>query len=184
MKNTMGRLAGAVSVCALITLTVASAATAQTTEPTPTSEVTTSPTSPPTTVPTSTPTATSTTRPEDPHVDGDVIFAYIGHSQGMLWIVCAAGKPQNLVSPDIDVSGGLYPETADHHWGMTFFLPSGIPIDDIRLSFTCGGKRYGDVPVPVPGGTVTPGNDTGKAQVKQVPKGGVETGFGGTADIG
>jgi hypothetical protein len=180
----MGRLAGAVSVCALITLTVASAATAQTTEPTPTSEVTTSPTSPPTTVPTSTPTATSTTRPEDPHVDGDVIFAYIGHSQGMLWIVCAAGKPQNLVSPDIDVSGGLYPETADHHWGMTFFLPSGIPIDDIRLSFTCGGKRYGDVPVPVPGGTVTPGNDTGKAQVKQVPKGGVETGFGGTADIG
>jgi hypothetical protein len=102
----------------------------------------------------------------------------------MLWIVCAAGKPQNLVSPDIDVSGGLYPETADHHWGMTFFLPGGIPIEDIRLSFTCGGKRYGDVPVPVPGGTGTPGNDTGKAQVKHVPKGGVETGFGGTADIG
>jgi hypothetical protein len=228
LKNTMGRLAGAVLACALITLTVAPAASAQTTDPTPTSEVTetsapsepptptsssvpdptpseppvvTTPSSPTTSKPPVDPNPTSTSKPtetpdptepteppEEPYKDGLVYGIDFGDGEAVLVISCASGAPENVTSPDFDITAGPFQDEVDgRFWGYGLKLHAGAVVngEDVRVSFSCGGKQYGDVPVPPAGGAggggVVPEKKTEKAQVKYAPKGGVATGFGGTA---
>jgi hypothetical protein len=233
LKNTMGRLAGAVLACALITLTVAPAASAQETNPTPTSEVTetsapsesptptptsssvpdptpseppvvTTPPSPTTSKPPVDPTPTSTSKPTEtpdptdptepteppvePLEDGLVYGIDFGDGEGVLVISCAAAAPTNVTSPDFEITDGPFQDEVDGRvWGYGIKLRSGAVVDgeNTRVSFTCDGKQYSNVPVPPAGGTggggVAPEKKTEKAQVKYAPKGGVATGFGGTA---
>lgn len=229
LKNTMGRLAGAVLACALITLTVAPAASAQETDPTPTSEVAettapsetsespaptsssspeptssqppvTTPSSPTTSKPPVDPTPTSTSKPtetsdpttpteppEEPFEDGLVYGIDLGDGEAVLVISCASGAPTNVTSPDFQVTDGPFQDEVDgRFWGYGLKLRSGAVVDgeNVHVSFSCGGKQYSTVPVPPAGGAGGGGKapeKTEKAQVKYAPKGGVATGFGGTA---
>ncbi|WP_372667608.1 hypothetical protein [Amycolatopsis kentuckyensis] len=135
---------------------------------------------------------------------------FVGLSgEGILVIACAAGKPGEVATQYLSVTGGPDQDEANGLWNYTVRVvdaPAGTTT--AKFSWTCGGvEGSGTVdfeqeqpPVtstsipsstaPVttatssttPTTTATPaGNAAPKAQVKVAPKGGVETGFGGTA---
>lgn len=180
--------------------------TTQTTAPSTTTEVTT--TTPPEKTTTSTTSAT-TTPPDDDFPD-NTGHGFVGvGGEGVLVINCAAGHVGNVATQYLSVTGGPDQDESDGRiWNFTVRvenLPAGTTTG--KFSWTCDGVEgegivefeqeqppasSSTVPsstAPVvtatsssPATTTTPaGNAAPKAQVKVAPKGGVETGFGGTA---
>ncbi|MGW4521384.1 hypothetical protein [Amycolatopsis sp. NPDC004378] len=136
---------------------------------------------------------------------------YIGLSgEGVLVVACASGKVGGILSQNLSVTAGPDQDEADgRYWNYAVTVvtpPSGATA---RFAFTCDGVEgigivdfeqeqppatstssepttSSSVPssssAPVTTATSSaPGNAAPKAQVKVAPKGGVETGFGGTA---
>lgn len=109
---------------------------------------------------------------------------------GMLMIACAAGEPRGVGSPDLEILAGVHQDEVDgRYWSYLVRLRDGLTFaensDEISLTWRCGGSPGGgSAPLPVPGGDDAgdwQDRNDGDAQVDVAPKGGVETGFGGTA---
>ncbi|MEV5715431.1 hypothetical protein AB0L41_16145 [Amycolatopsis mediterranei] len=255
MGRTLSRVAGIVSAGALITFAAAPAALAQTdtttatttetttdspatttTAPSTTAGITTE-SSPVTTTgttsadPTRRTTTTTTTSaesepPKDDYQD-NTGHGFVGlGGEGVLVIACAAGRPGEVATQYLSVTGGPDQDEADGRlWNYSVRVvdaPAGTTT--AKFSWTCGGvEGNGTVDFEqelqpptstVPATSTTPstttsttsssapasstapittasitaatsttpaGNAAPKAQVKVAPKGGVETGFGGTA---
>lgn len=131
---------------------------------------------------------------EPPYVDDVAYGVDLGNGLGIVIIACLAGEPTDLSSPDFEVVDGPFQDETDgRYWGFLVELHAGVTFADAKVSadWTCGntshggGAAGGGAPVsPVPGSGDTAAwqaSNGGKAQVAFAPKGGVETGFGGTA---
>ncbi|RSD20402.1 hypothetical protein EIY87_18345 [Amycolatopsis eburnea] len=159
--------------------------------------------------PTST-TTTASEPPKDTYQD-NVGHGFVGlGGEGVLVIACAAGAPGNVATQYLSVTGGPDQDESDgRYWNYSVRVvdaPAGTTT--AKFSWTCAGVEGTGVvefeqeepPVtttstapsstaPVTTATsatsaptsAAPGNSAPKAQVKVTPKGGVETGFGGTA---
>jgi hypothetical protein len=133
--------------------------------------------------PTSTP--TETTPEEPPYQDDTAVGFDLPDNEGLLLISCAAGEPTEVYSPDFDlVEGPVQSEADGRVWGWLVKRHEGVSFDagNVTAHWKCGGAPT-ETPVK-PGGGAGSGSETTKgkdSQVKYAPKGGVETGFGGTA---
>ncbi|WP_233223839.1 hypothetical protein [Amycolatopsis sp. CA-128772] len=148
--------------------------------------------------------------PKDDYQD-NVGHGFVGlGGEGVLVIACAAGRPGAVATQYLSVTGGPDQDEADGRlWNYSVRVvdaPAGTTT--AKFSWTCAGvEGNGTVdfeqerpPVTTtatssssavpsstaPSTTATSstapaGNSAPKAQVKVAPKGGVETGFGGTA---
>jgi hypothetical protein len=149
--------------------------------------------------------------PKDDSYQDNVGHGYIGlGGEGVLVIACAGKAPGNVATQYLSVTGGPDQDEADgRYWNYTVRVvdaPAGTTT--AKFSWTCG-KQEGEGIVefeqeepPTSSSTSTttaapsstapittatsaagraPGNAAPKAQVKVAPRGGVETGFGGTA---
>ena len=160
--------------------------------------------------PTSTTTTAASEPPKDTYQD-NVGHGFVGlGGEGVLVIACAAGAPGNVATQYLSVTGGPDQDESDgRYWNYSVRVadaPAGTTT--AKFSWTCAGVEGNGVvefepeepPVtstsatpsstaPVTTATsatstptsAAPGNSAPKAQVKVAPKGGVETGFGGTA---
>ncbi|MDQ7804033.1 hypothetical protein Q5425_09830 [Amycolatopsis sp. A133] len=128
--------------------------------------------------------------------------------EGVLVIACASGRPGGVATQYLSVTGGPDQDEADgRYWNYSVRVvdaPAGTTT--AKFSWTCDGvEGYGIVefeqeqppvststatsssstsstaPIATATGSAPAGNAAPKAQVKVAPKGGVETGFGGTA---
>ncbi len=178
----------------------------------------------PTTTPKTTPSTPETAEPPKDDYQDNTGHGFIGlGGEGVLVIACASGRPGEVATQYLSVTGGPDQDEADgRYWNYSVRVadaPAGTTT--AKFSWTCGGvEGNGTVdfeqeqpptstttdtsspsstaPVttaPVTTAPVTtatsaaatvpattaPGNAAPKAQVKVAPKGGVETGFGGTA---
>lgn len=177
--------------------------TTQTTAPSTTTEVKT------TTTPKTTTTTSEETEPPKDDFQDNTGAGFVGvGGEGVLVINCAAGAPGNLATQYLNVTGGPDQDESDGRiWNYTVrvdTLPAGTTTG--KFSWTCDGvEGNGTVefeqapppetsttnpsstaPITTATSTTTttttaPGNAAPKAQVKVTPRGGVETGFGGTA---
>ncbi|UOX87154.1 hypothetical protein MUY14_36340 [Amycolatopsis sp. FBCC-B4732] len=218
------------------TTTTTSSETTTTTAPSTTGTTTTAPSTSETTGTTTTPSvtgpvktdapdpATSTTATSEPPKDDyqdNVGHGFVGlGGEGVLVIACAAGRPGDVATQYLSVTGGPDQDEADgRYWNYSVRVvdaPAGTTT--AKFSWTCAGVEGNGVvefeqeqpPVTstsssstVPSSTApvttatsatttstsatttstsaAPGSSAPKAQVKVAPKGGVETGFGGTA---
>lgn len=131
---------------------------------------------------------------EPPYVDNVGYGVDLGNGTGIVIIACAAAEPTGLSSPDFEVVDGPFQDETDgRYWGFVVELRAGVTFADAKVSagWTCGGTppgggaSGGGAPVtPVPGSgdaTAWQAGNGGKAQVAFAPTGGVETGFGATA---
>lgn len=148
--------------------------------------------------------------PKDDYQD-NTGHGFIGlGGEGVLVINCAAGAPGNLATQYLTVTGGPDQDESDGRiWNYSVRVvdaPAGTTT--AKFSWTCAGAEGNGVvefqqeepptststststtvpsstaPVTTATSPTTPaaGNAAPKAQVKVAPKGGVETGFGGTA---
>jgi cytoskeletal protein RodZ len=155
---------------------------------------------------------------QEPSKDDDGYQDNTGHGfvglggEGVLVIACAAGKPGEVSTQYLSVTGGPDQDEADGRlWNYSVRVvdaPAGTTT--AKFSWTCAGVEGNGIvefqqeepptststststapssTAPVTTATSTPttstappGNAAPKAQVKFAPKGGVETGFGGTA---
>lgn len=180
-----------------------------------------------TTTPKTTSSAPETTEPPKDDYQDNTGHGFIGLSgEGVLVIACAAGKPGEVATQYLSVTGGPDQDEADGRlWNYSVRVadaPAGTTT--AKFSWTCAGvEGNGTVEfeqeqqpptstvtatsTATSPGTSTPsssapssstaplttapsttatsatpaGNAAPKAQVKVAPKGGVETGFGGTA---
>lgn len=152
-----------------------------------------------------------TTTPEPPYQDNiGHGFVGLG-GEGILVIQCAAGAPGNVSTANLTVTGGPDQDEADSRlWNYSVRVVTPPTTPTTPFSWTCDGQEgHGVVEfeqVKPPTTTATPtsssptstttaptsstapittANPGGSApqgpQVKVSPKGGVETGFGGTA---
>ncbi|SEF30233.1 hypothetical protein SAMN05421837_10590 [Amycolatopsis pretoriensis] len=154
-------------------------------------------------------TETSTTTPPDDNFPDNTGHGFVGlGGEGVLVINCAAGHVGNVATQYLSVTGGPDQDESDGRiWNYTVRvenLPAGTTTG--KFSWTCDGVEGEGIvefqqeeppasssapassTAPVTTATssttatITPvGNAAPKAQVKVAPKGGVETGFGGTA---
>jgi hypothetical protein len=139
--------------------------------------------------PTKPPTSSSeTTTPEEPYQDDIAYGIDLDGGQGIFVIACAAGEPTGVSSHDFDlVEGPHQDETDGRYWAWLVKRHDGASFDagNITAFWTCGGDKGGEQPVPPAGGAGAGSAGTtgghGDSQVKYAPKGGIETGFGGTA---
>ncbi|WP_410634592.1 hypothetical protein [Amycolatopsis sp. cmx-4-83] len=211
------------------TTTTTSSETTTTTAPSTTGTTTTAPSTSETTGTTTTPSVTgpvktdapdpttSTTATSEPPKDDyqdNVGHGFVGlGGEGVLVIACAAGRPGDVATQYLSVTGGPDQDEADgRYWNYSVRVvdaPAGTTT--AKFSWTCAGVEGNGVvefeqeqppgtstssssTVPSSTAPVTtatsatttstsaaPGNSAPKAQVKVAPKGGVETGFGGTA---
>ncbi|MEU7787222.1 hypothetical protein [Amycolatopsis sp. NPDC049159] len=200
------------------TTTTAPSTTETTTTTAPsTSETTGTTTTPSVTGPVKTdaPDTTTTTATSEPPKDDyqdNVGHGFVGlGGEGVLVIACAAGRPGDVATQYLSVTGGPDQDEADgRYWNYSVRVvdaPAGTTT--AKFSWTCAGVEGNGVvefeqeqppgtstssssTVPSSTAPVTtatsatttsaaPGNSAPKAQVKVAPKGGVETGFGGTA---
>jgi hypothetical protein len=142
--------------------------------------------------------------------------------EGVLVIACAAGRPGEVATQYLSVTGGPDQDEADGRlWNYSVRVvdaPAGTTT--AKFSWTCGGAEgngtvefeqeqqpptstvtatstttstppssapasstapLSTAPMTTATSTTPAGNAAPKAQVKVAPKGGVETGFGGTA---
>ncbi|GGM57726.1 hypothetical protein GCM10012275_31180 [Longimycelium tulufanense] len=123
---------------------------------------------------------------EGPGMDGVFLVASPDGSFVFVGATCAAGKPE-VSSPVLDIQPLRQNDENRRMWEAVA-KPSGN--GDITVTAKCGGKNYtttlarADIAKAKKAGTsVKSGQPQAKNQVKFVPKGGVETGFGGTAQI-
>ncbi len=154
-------------------------------------------------------TTTSTTTPPDDNFPDNTGHGFVGlGGEGVLVINCAAGHVGNVSTQYLSVTGGPDQDESDGRiWNYTVRvteLPAGTTTG--KFSWTCDGVEGEGIvdfeqeqppvtstststpasstaPVTTATSTTTtaPGNAAPKAQVKVTPKGGIETGFGGTA---
>ncbi|WP_439385255.1 hypothetical protein [Amycolatopsis lexingtonensis] len=156
-------------------------------------------------------TTTATSEPPKDDYQDNVGHGFVGlGGEGVLVIACAAGAPGNVATQYLSVTGGPDQDESDsRYWNYSVRVvdaPAGTTT--AKFSWTCAGVEGNGVvefepeepPVtstsaapsstaPVTTATsatttptsAAPGNSAPKAQVKVAPKGGVETGFGGTA---
>ncbi|SEB41354.1 hypothetical protein SAMN04489727_1530 [Amycolatopsis tolypomycina] len=131
--------------------------------------------------------------------------------EGVLVIACAAGAPGNVATQYLSVTGGPDQDESDgRYWNYSVRVvdaPAGTTT--AKFSWTCAGVEGNGIvefeqdepptstttssaspsstapvttaPVTTATSSAPAGNAAPKAQVKVAPKGGVETGFGGTA---
>ncbi|MEU4518547.1 hypothetical protein AB0F52_07475 [Amycolatopsis sp. NPDC024027] len=179
-----------------------------------------------TTTPKTTSSAPETTEPPKADYQDNTGHGFIGlGGEGVLVIACAAGKPGEVATQYLSVTGGPDQDEANGLWNYTVRVvdaPAGTT--SAKFSWTCGGvEGNGTVdfeqeqqpptstvtatstatstttstpsssapasstaplttaPMTTATSTTPAGNAAPKAQVKVAPKGGVETGFGGTA---
>jgi cytoskeletal protein RodZ len=165
---------------------------------------------PETTTATTTSISAASEPPKDDYQDNSGAgFVGLG-GEGVLVIACASGAPGNVATQYLSVTGGPDQDEADgRYWNYSVRVvdaPAGTTT--AKFSWTCG-KQEGNGVVefeqeePPPSTTTSSaspsstapittapvttatsaaaGNSAPKAQVKVAPKGGVETGFGGTA---
>ncbi|WP_307793090.1 hypothetical protein [Amycolatopsis sp. MtRt-6] len=147
--------------------------------------------------------------PKDDYQD-NAGHGFIGlGGEGVLVIACAAGAPGNVATQYLSVTGGPDQDESDgRYWNYSVRVvdaPAGTTT--AKFSWTCAGVEGNGIvefeqaeppaststsvpsstaPITTAAGSTaagsTPaGNAAPKAQVKVAPKGGVETGFGGTA---
>jgi hypothetical protein len=147
--------------------------------------------------------------PKDDDYQDNTGAGFVGlGGEGVLVINCAAGAPGNLATQYLNVTGGPDQDESDGRiWNYTVRVadaPAGTTT--AKFSWTCNGIEGNGIvefeqeqppttsttvpsstaPVTTATSTTTtttaaPGNAAPEAQVKVAPKGGVETGFGGTA---
>lgn len=187
--------------------TTPSTSVTTTTSAAPTSEVTTTTT--PVTSPTST-SATGEPPVDDPDYQDAVGHGFVGlGGEGILVVACASGKVGGILSLNLSVTSGPDQDESDgRYWNYSVTVTSPPSGPTGRFAFTCDGvegigivdfeqeqpptsssstptSTSSSAPsssAPVTTATsAAPGNTTPKAQVKVAPKGGIETGFGGTA---
>ncbi|MEV6874977.1 hypothetical protein [Amycolatopsis sp. NPDC051128] len=158
---------------------------------------------------TTTPTSAASEPLKDAYQD-NAGAGFIGlGGEGVLVIACASGAPGDVATQYLSVTGGPDQDEADgRYWNYSVRVvdaPAGTTT--AKFSWTCGEREGNGVvefeqeeppstttssaapsstaPITTaPITTATPaaaGNSAPKAQVKVAPKGGVETGFGGTA---
>lgn len=148
--------------------------------------------------------------PKDDYQD-NVGHGFVGlGGEGVLVIACAAGKPGGVATQYLSVTGGPDQDEADGRlWNYSVRVvdaPAGTTT--AKFSWTCDGAEGNGVvefeqeqqpqtstvtatstsapasstaPITTATSSTPAGNAAPKAQVKVAPKGGVETGFGGTA---
>lgn len=144
------------------------------------------------------PTTTTGTDEPDPGEDEPPYVDDVAHGidldpkrgLGLLIIACAAGEPRGVKSPDFEILEGPHQDEVDgRYWLYLVQLRDGLTFrsDEVVGYWECGGETPGGGGAPV---APVPGSDDaddwqqengGDAQVTFAPKGGVETGFGGTA---
>lgn len=157
------------------------------------------------------PTSTTVTSepPKDDYQD-NTGHGFVGlGGEGVLVIACAAGQPGAVATQYLSVTGGPDQDEADGRlWNYSVRVvdaPAGTTT--AKFSWTCDGVEGNGVvdfeqeqppvtttttttsspaasstaPVTTATSTTAAGNAAPEAQVKVAPKGGVETGFGGTA---
>jgi hypothetical protein len=131
--------------------------------------------------------ATATTPQEPPYQDNTAYGIDLANGQGLLVIACAAGQPTGVSSADFDLMEGPHQDGTDgRYWGwlVKFHEGSSFATGNVQVDWKCGADKPVQTPVKPGGGAGAgaPGvSKDGKSQVKYAPKGGIETGFGGTA---
>jgi hypothetical protein len=126
-------------------------------------------------------------------------------------VACASGKVGGILSLNLSVTSGPDQDESDsRYWNYSVTVTSPPSGPTGRFAFTCDGVEgigivdFEQVKPPTSSSstptststtsatpsssapvttatTAAPGNNAPKAQVKVAPKGGIETGFGGTA---
>nr|WP_086856203.1 hypothetical protein [Amycolatopsis lexingtonensis] len=154
-------------------------------------------------------TTTVTIEPPKDDYQDNVGHGFVGlGGEGVLVIACAAGAPGNVATQYLSLTGGPDQDESDgRYWNYSVRVvdaPAGTTT--AKFSWTCAGVEGNGLvefeqeqppatstsaspsstaPVTTATSATTtsaaPGNSAPKAQVKVAPKGGVETGFGGTA---
>jgi hypothetical protein len=131
--------------------------------------------------------ARATTPQEPPYQDDTAYGIDLANGQGLLVIACAAGQPTDVSSADFDLMEGPHQDGTDgRYWGwlVKFHKGSSFATGTVQVDWKCGADKPVQTPVKPGGGAGAgaPGvSKDGKSQVKYAPKGGIETGFGGTA---
>jgi hypothetical protein len=188
------------------TTTTAPTTTETTTPSTPatTTETTSTPATTGTTRPEPpTPTSTSTEPPKDDDYQDNTGHGFIGlGGEGVLVIACASGKLGAVDTENLEVTGGPDQDESDgRYWNYSVRVATPPTGTTSKFSWTCDGVAGNGIvefqqeeppttsvvpsstaPVTTAtSATAVPGHAAPKAQVKVAPRGGVETGFGGTA---
>ncbi|MCK2236615.1 MULTISPECIES: hypothetical protein [unclassified Crossiella] len=170
-----------------------------TTSPSSTSPVTSSTSSPKPT----TSTSTSSTRPttstsEKPDPGGkpwqDQIFGLVSNpndpTQAAIVIGCAAAKPTDISSVALTIDEAIQSEVDPRVYVALAKLKAGVELGEYQITAKCGAKTlsfsFRVIGEETPGGGKTPvlgkpGKGKKNSQIGFTPRGGVETGFGGTA---
>ncbi|WP_310968293.1 MULTISPECIES: hypothetical protein [unclassified Amycolatopsis] len=191
--------------------TTTTTATSEPSAPVTTTGTTSAPAKPKgtTTSPKTTSSAPESAEPPKDDYQDNVGHGFVGlGGEGVLVIACAAGKPSGVATQYLSVTGGPDQDEADGRlWNYSVRVvdaPAGTTT--AKFSWTCAGVEGNGIvefeqeappttttttttssapsstaPVTTATSSAPAGNAAPKAQVKVAPKGGVETGFGGTA---
>lgn len=167
------------------------------TTPSSTTSPVTSTTSPkPTTSTTSPKPTTSTSEKPDPGGNPwqDKIYGLVSNpndpGQAAIVIGCAAGKPTDITSVALTIDEAIQSEVDPRIYVALARVKDGIALGEYQLTAKCGSKTlsftFQVVGEENPGGGKRPvlgkpGKGKKNTQVGFTPRGGVETGFGGTA---
>ncbi|WP_441309305.1 hypothetical protein [Crossiella sp. CA198] len=168
-----------------------------TTSPSSTSPVTSSTSSPkPTTSTSSTRPTTSTSEKPDPGGKPwqDQIFGLVSNpndpTQAAIVIGCAAAKPTDISSVALTIDEAIQSEVDPRVYVALAKLKAGVELGEYQITAKCGAKTlsfsFRVIGEETPGGGKTPvlgkpGKGKKNSQIGFTPRGGVETGFGGTA---
>ncbi|HEY3466927.1 MAG TPA: hypothetical protein VGL47_17480 [Amycolatopsis sp.] len=145
--------------------------------------------------------------PKDDYVDA-VGHGFVGlGGEGVLVVACASGKVGDVYTQNLSVTAGPDQDESDgRYWNYTVSVVTPPTEATGRFAFFCDGVEHiglidfeqeqpptsssstptstsaASSTAPLTTATSAPaGNNAPKAQVKVAPRGGVETGFGGTA---
>ncbi|MEV4051221.1 hypothetical protein AB0J55_08525 [Amycolatopsis sp. NPDC049688] len=191
------------------TTTAPTTTTSESTTPVTTPTTTAPSTSEVTTTTRTAPSSSETTAPPKDDYQDNTGHGFVGlGGEGVLVIACAAGRPGAVATQYLSVTGGPDQDEADGRlWNYSVRVvdaPAGTTT--AKFSWTCDGVEGNGIvdfeqerppvtttttssavpsstaPITTATSSTAPaGNAAPKAQVKVAPKGGVETGFGGTA---
>ncbi|GAA2783827.1 hypothetical protein GCM10010452_09850 [Crossiella cryophila] len=148
-------------------------------------------------------TSTSSTRPttstsEKPDPSGkpwqDQIFGLVSNpndpTQAAIVLGCAAGKPTDISSVALTIDEAIQSEVDPRVYVALAKLKAGVELGEYQITAKCGAKTltfsFRVIGEEKPGGGKTPvlgkpGKGKKNSQIGFTPRGGVETGFGGTA---
>ncbi len=147
--------------------------------------------------------------PEEDDYQDAVGHGFVGlGGEGVLVVACASGKVGEIYTQNLSVTAGPDQDESDgRYWNYTVTVVTPPTEATGRFAFFCDGVEHIGIidfeqeqpptsssstptstsaapssAAPVTTATsAAPGNSAPKAQVKVAPRGGVETGFGGTA---